>query len=96
MVIPRMSLNGLVKRLGDFGAAAGGAVAIYVAFAGVALMGALVLALDVGRLAVVRSQMQNAADGGVPVGLNPARRSIRRDDARRRGRAQRNGAEERL
>ena len=62
MVIPRMSRNGLVKRLGEFGAAAGGAVAIYVAFAGVALMGALVLALDVGRLAVVRSQMQNAAD----------------------------------
>ncbi len=62
MVIPRSSLDGLVKRLGEFGAAAGGAVAIYVAFAGVALMGALVLALDVGRLTVVRSQMQNAAD----------------------------------
>ena len=62
MVIPRRFLNGLVKRLGDFGAAAGGAVAIYVAFSGVALIGALVLALDVGRLAVVRSQMQNAAD----------------------------------
>ncbi len=57
MVIPRSSLDGLVKRLGEFGAASGGAVAIYVAFAGVALIGALVLALDVGRLTVVRSQM---------------------------------------
>ena len=62
MVIPRMSRNGLVDRIGEFGAAAGGAVAIYVAFASVALIGALVLAIDVGRLAVVRSQMQNAVD----------------------------------
>ena len=62
MVVPRISRAEIIGRLGDFGAAAGGAVAIYVAFASVALIGALVLAIDVGRLTVVRSQMQNAAD----------------------------------
>ncbi len=39
-----------------------GAVAIYVAFISTALVGALVLAVDIGRLTIVRTQMQNAAD----------------------------------
>jgi Flp pilus assembly protein TadG len=39
-----------------------GAVAIYTAFAGSLLIGSAVLAVDYGRMAVLRTQMQNAAD----------------------------------
>jgi Flp pilus assembly protein TadG len=39
-----------------------GAVALYVALAGALIAGSLVLAVDVGRTAVVRTEMQNAAD----------------------------------
>lgn len=39
-----------------------GAVAIYVALAGVLVMGSLVLGVDIGRMAVLRAQLQNAAD----------------------------------
>ena len=39
-----------------------GAVAVYVALVSVALIGALVLGLDIGRLVTVQTQMQNAAD----------------------------------
>ena len=39
-----------------------GATTIYVAFAGVLALSGGVLALDIGRVVVLRSQMQNAAD----------------------------------
>lgn len=39
-----------------------GAVAIYVAIVGVLVMGSLVLGVDIGRMAVLRAQLQNAAD----------------------------------
>jgi Flp pilus assembly protein TadG len=39
-----------------------GAIAIWVAFAGTLLVGSAVLAVDYGRLAVLKSQLQNAAD----------------------------------
>lgn len=39
-----------------------GAVALYVALAGSLLVGSLVLAVDVGRTTILRTEMQNAAD----------------------------------
>ncbi|MGH6720461.1 MAG: pilus assembly protein TadG-related protein, partial [Alphaproteobacteria bacterium] len=39
-----------------------GAVAVYVAIVGVLIMGSLVLGVDIGRMAVLRAQLQNAAD----------------------------------
>ena len=49
---------GLRSLLGD----RRGATTIYVAFAGVLALSGGVLALDIGRVVVLRSQMQNAAD----------------------------------
>ena len=45
-----------------------GAVAIYVGVLLTVLMGVLVIVFDVGRLAVVRSQAQNAADAAAIAG----------------------------
>ena len=84
MVILRISRAEIIERLGKFGAATGGAVAIYVAFVSVALIGALVLAIDIGRLTVVRSQMQNAVDAAclsAAIQLDGRANAIARADA---------------
>lgn len=52
-----------VSRLaGRLGADRAGGVALYTALAGSLVMGSLVLGVDVGRMAVLKAQMQNAAD----------------------------------
>ena len=45
-----------------------GSIAIYVGFVSTALMGASVIVFDIGRLAIVRTQVQNAADAGAMAG----------------------------
>ena len=46
----------------------GGAVAIYIAMVSLLLLGSGVLAIDYGRMAVLRTQMQNAADAAALAG----------------------------
>jgi Flp pilus assembly protein TadG len=48
--------------LAGLAGSAGGGVAIYVSLVGAIVMGSLVLGIDVGRIAVLKTQMQNAAD----------------------------------
>ncbi len=50
------------KRIGALRRDRRGAVALYAALAGSLILGSLVLAVDVGRMSVLRTQMQNAAD----------------------------------
>ena len=45
-----------------------GAVAIYIAMVSLLLLGSGVLAIDCGRMAVLRTQMQNAADAAALAG----------------------------
>jgi hypothetical protein len=52
----------LLTRLGPFWRDTRGATAMYVAFAGTLALGGGALSLDIGRLVVLKAQMQNAAD----------------------------------
>ena len=45
-----------------------GAVALYIAIVGALTIGSAVLAIDYGRLTVLRAQMQNAADAAAMAG----------------------------
>ena len=71
---------GLRSLLGD----RRGATTIYVAFAGVLALSGGVLALDIGRVVVLRSQMQNAADAAA---LSAAAQLDGQSDAIMRGTA---------
>lgn len=53
---------GICAAFGDFSRDCRGATTIYVVFAGTLALSGGVLALDIGRVVVLRSQMQNAAD----------------------------------
>ncbi len=87
-VFPRL-WAGMLTGVAGFSRNRSAAVSIYAAFAGTLALSGGVLALDIGRVVVLRSQMQNAADAAA---LSGAAQLDGQSDAITRGTAAASGA----